>query len=229
MAALKDRSKQIPNGFRFTQPQTNWQAPPWSSFDSIVKALMAHRRGNPALVRKHKWALDYDSVAFEVDTFNAALCVANGWTDFIVSENAEPPKYQPPQAERPGAAFVGAVKRSSAGIKLVVEWLGSGLKPVPLEVAEKRASVCVACPLNVKGNFLQKLEAAAADKVRALLAVKHDMALRTSQDANLGSCTACDCFLPLKIFSPLDLIQKNTSEEVRAKLDTKCWILSESL
>jgi hypothetical protein len=107
----------------------------------------------------------------------------------------------------------------------VAEWLGSGLKPVAQDVAEKRAAVCVACPLNVKGNWLQKLEASAADKVRSLMEVRNDLKLRTSQDANLGSCAACDCALQLKTWQPMDLIQKNTSDEVRSRLDKACWIL----
>jgi len=225
MATLKNRQNQIPNGFKYRQAETGWTAPPWSSFETIVRGVMAHRMGNPALARKHKWAMDYETVAYEVDAYNAALCESHGWLDFVVSKNAEPPKFQPLQSERPGAGFVGAVKRSVTGIKSVAEWLGSGLKPVAQDVADKRAAVCVVCPLNVKGNWLQKLEASAADKVRSLMEVRNDLKLRTSHDANLGSCAACDCALQLKTWQPMDLIQKNTNSETRSKLDKSCWIL----
>jgi len=246
MAQLKSRQNQIPNGFKYRQAETGWTAPPWSSFETIVRGVMAHRMGNPALARKHKWAMDYETVAYEVDLYNAALCESHGWLDFVVSKNSEPPKFQPLQSERPGAGFVGAVKRSVTGIKSVAEWLGSGLKPVAQDVAEKRAYTCakeprvdqagnpiqdgngniiIGCPLNVKGNWLQKLEANAADKVRSLMEVRNDLKLRTSNDSNLGSCAACDCALQLKIWQPMDLIQKNTNQETRTKLDRSCWIL----
>jgi len=228
MATLKDRNRPIPNGFQFRQPETGWQAPAWASFDAIVRALISHRQGNPYLLRKHRWATDYNSVAFEVDAFNAKIAESHGWTEYVLEANPDPPKFHPPHIGRSGAAFVGGVKRSAAGIKVVAEWLGSGLKPVSKQLAEQRAAVCVTCPLNVKGNWLQKLEAAVADKVKSLLAVKHDLNLSTSKDNDMGSCAACDCALQLKVWCNLDLIKKNTSDETMAKLDPKCWILHET-
>jgi hypothetical protein len=229
MAALRDRNKQTPGGLTFFQAETGWRPRPWSSHDSITRELIAHRVGNPYLLRKHKWATEYNAVAFEVDAFNAKLCEAHGWTDFIVQATPEPPKFLPPHIGRSGAAFVGGVKRSAAGIKNVIEWLGSGLKPVAKELSEGRASVCVRCPKNDPDpNFLQRIEAAAAEKIRSLMAVKHDLNISTTHDANLHTCAACDCPMKLKVHRDLKGVLATTSDAVKADLWEECWILSEA-
>lgn len=110
MPRLKDRNRQIPNGFRFTQPQTNWNAPPWSSFDTLVKTIIAHRKGNAHIARKHHLAIDYVNVANEVDSFNAEICAAQGWDEFILSE-AAPPKLWPLPQLLSVADFAGASVR----------------------------------------------------------------------------------------------------------------------
>jgi len=225
VATLKNRTQQIPNGFQFYQPETSWSAPTWRSFETIVLALIDHRKGNPYLTKKHGWRTDYEGVAAEVDAYNSKLCQANGWFDFIIEASPDPPKL-PPQ-HWAGAGVVGHVKRSAAGIKLVMDWLGNGLKPVPVTLAEKRAAVCVTCPLNADPNWIQKLDAVAAQQVKNLLEVRSDMALRTSLDEKLLTCQACDCYLPLKVWTPLDVVLANTSEEQKSKLDPKCWITAE--
>ncbi len=78
MATLKNRQNQIPGGFKFYQAETGWNAPDWRSFETIVLALIDHRRGNPYLLKKHGWAIEHAAVAFEVDAYNAKLCQANG-------------------------------------------------------------------------------------------------------------------------------------------------------
>lgn len=225
MARLKNRNHQTPNGLKFIQPETGWSAPPYSSFDALVKALIQHRRGNPHLARKHNWSLDYNVVANEIDSHNAAICEKMGWNDFILNE-ASFPKTMPPRPNigSASAGAVAAVKRTVAGVKVVSDWLGSGLRPVSQERAEKRASICVKCPLNQDPNWLQKLDAIAAKQVKTLMEIKNDLQLRTSLDDKLMTCAACDCFLQTKVWTPLEFILKNTSEETKAKLDPFCWI-----
>ena len=77
-------------------PETNWQPARIASFSTIVSGLIAHRRGRPDLVATKGWSLDYDTVADEVDAFNALICVRHGWNDYIMGEEgvAPPPKPQ---------------------------------------------------------------------------------------------------------------------------------------
>ncbi len=226
---LRSRLHQIPNGFVFTQAQTGWDAVKvlgkHPSFDRLVDALVAHRKGNPWVCHKHQLVTDRLAVAEEVDLYNAKICLANGWTDFIVNTEASPPKILPQLPEGGGA--VAAVKRSTAGIKLVVDWLGSGLKPVAIEIAERRAAICLKCPLNQESNFWQRIGAVAAQQVKKLLEVRNDLNLRLANEDKLFSCQACDCWLPLKLFSNLDHIKANTSEDVKARLHSDCWIKNE--
>lgn len=225
MATLKNRNVQVPNGFKYHQAETGWNAPAWASFDTIVKALMSHRQANPFLARKNKWATDYNGVAFDVDTYNAKICQSHGWFDFIIEASPDPPKWTPQPFEWSGAA--GSVKRTTAGVKLVMDWLGGGMTAVAPDKAEARATVCVACPLNGDPNWIQKLDAVAAEGVKHLVELKNDLKLQTSHDAALHTCQACDCHLPLKVWAPIDVIRDNMNAETKARLDQKCWVLHE--
>lgn len=232
MATLKNRNQQIPNSLTFFQPETGFKPRAWSSFDSICAQVIAHRKGNAHLARKYNWALETRDVEKEVDKYNASICAAQGWNDFINVETTFP-KMLPPRrsfTQVAGAALAGA-KRSVVGIKVVTRWLGSGLKPVAPELAEKRASVCVACKENnMDPNWLQKLDATVATEIKSLAEVRNDLQLKTSHDAKLGSCNVCDCSLPLKVFVPLDHIIKETSEKTMAELKAvkpPCWQITE--
>lgn len=230
---LKDRNKQIPGGYRFLVAETNWDSTKvlyaMPSLRVITDALIQHRLGNPYLMRKYNWSTDPVVVENEVANFNAQICFANGWKDFITSDQPIPTP-SPPSTPQGGRVvrFAASLKKTSSGIKLVTDWLGDGLQPVAKELAEKRAAVCVACPLNQEGNFWQKIDAIAAHKVKTLVAIKSDMEIKTPYDSQLKSCQACDCWNELKVQTPLDLILKNSSPEVMARLDKSCWVLSES-
>lgn len=235
MPRLKNRQQQIPNGLSFHQPQTGWNAPK-HSFDMIVRAVIEHRTNNKYLVVKHGWSMDYRSVANEVDAFNAAVCLAHGWTDYITQDTpAFPQNFQAFPLRRFAQAAAGVtatVKRTFAGVKVLARWLGSGLKPVAPELAEKRAGVCAVCKQNnLDPNWLQKLDGAVADEVKALVEIRNDLELKTSHDAKLGVCNACDCKLDLKCHVQLGHVLAETSDQTMAALravDPPCWIISEA-
>ena len=231
---LKDRFKQIPNGLTYTQFETGWDSikvlGKHPSLDRLTDAVVAHRLGNPWLVKKNGWKTERSAVMAEVESYNAVICKANGWTDYIT--DSEPGGSSPPKAWPPSPASGGVVagaRKAGGAIKLVVDWLGSGLQPVAISFAEKRASVCVKCPLNQDGGFFEKIGALAAQDVRKLIEIKSDMSLRTSKDAELKSCVACSCWNPLKVFVPIEHIVKHMSDDVKAKLDSQCWVLAESV
>lgn len=229
---LKSRNNFPPGGFQWVQSESGWEAPPWRSFDTVVRELIAHRQGNPHLVAKHNWATDYDTVANEVDQYNAIRCLNAGYLDFITEERSLaviPKTLRPRPLQLNSGAVAGAAKRAAGGIKLVIDWLGQGAKSVPVPVAQARAEVCVQCPLNQDGNFWQRLEAASAEALRKTIEIKNDMQLRTSLDEQLKSCQACDCFNPLKVWVPLPHINKHMSAETRARLHPSCWVLKEEV
>lgn len=236
MARLKSRNVFPPGSFQWVESQTGWQPQSWMSFEQVVQALIAHRKANAWIAKQNNLPTEYNAVANQVDEYNAARCLAHpGWEHFVGSP--EPPKTWSPSAfqvrQRVSAAG-GAVRRTAAGVKLVAEWLGDGLRPVENALAEKRAGVCVTCPKNGDPNWLQKIDAALASEIKTMVEMRNDLKLSTIHDANLLTCTACDCFLKLKVHTPIKHILNNMPESVqtvlkgvRTSTGSKCWVIEE--
>jgi hypothetical protein len=232
---LKSRDRQIPNGLKFLQPETNWQAPKFASFNVIVNSLINHRRSNPHLVKEKNWSLDPNEVANEVDQFNALLCARHGWSDFIhdgasMSEGP-PPKSQAllQQEKSVIAAAAGKAKKIWSGIRTLNDWLDSGTPPAPQALAESRAAVCAACPKNGKGDFTSWFTNPAADAIKQQVEKLALMRLKTKHDSVLNVCEVCLCPLKLKSFTPIKYIKDNLSVEVLNDLKNvpNCWIPKE--
>lgn len=227
-ARLKDRNKFIPGGFSYTQPQLSYETKgaEYKSFIVVRDEIVTVRRANPFLSQQHHLSTDPNVVADELDAFCTARMQARGWTNFI-TDGPGPPLSNPSRLRQSGAAVVGSVKKTAAGIGLVRDWIGSGLKPVDKSLAELRAGVCVECPQNGDPNWIQKLDAVAADGIKKLLEIRNDLQLQTPHDAKIFTCLACDCALKLKVWAPSNHILEHTSPEVKAKLDPRCWITAE--
>lgn len=218
MPRLLDRNRQIPYGLKFHEPATKWEPIPGSSFETIVTGLIAHRRGNPYLAKKNNWAMTRPAVDEEVDAYNAAICAAHGWTNFI-SEGDGLPKSTAPHH------FLESARNVAGGARALADWIGEGGVPVPPAEAEARAGICATCPKNGKGSWTRFFTEPAANVIRRQMAIRNDMALSTSFDDQLGVCTACDCPLTLKVHVGMKHILAHTSPEGKAQLDPRCWIL----
>lgn len=239
MARMKSRQVFPPGGWEYLQPQTGWSVPRDSGFEEAVRALMAHRRANAWVTQQNKLSTDYNTVANEVDEYNAAKCLAHpGWEHFV--GNPEPPKSWTPSAfslrrRVEGVAGANHIRRTAAGIRLVADWVGTGLKPVEKEVAERRGGVCVTCPNNTNPNWIQKLDAALAAEIKTLVEIKNDLKLSTIHDKNLLSCSLCDCYMPLKVWAPIEHIWANSPQSVKDDLSKvvtsdkhRCWVVQEA-
>ena len=231
MLTLKDRRRPIPNGFKFRQPQTGWQAPAWASFETIVQALIAHRQGNLYLTQKHRWATDYNAVAAEVDTYNAKLCEVNGWTEFLVSPSAEapPPKFKAlaPFSGKQLNAVADKVKKVWQGVRSLNDWFDSKEPAVAATLSQQRAEVCAKCPVNGQGGLEEWFTKPASEIIKRQVARASERNLKTTVDDNLNVCTACLCPLRLLVHVPLDFKLAHMGEETRKALDYNCWILRE--
>ena len=93
MATLKSRQHQIPNGLKFTIPELRWSAAPFSSFDSIVNAVLSVVRANRDMAAQHQWPTERADVETWVERYNVLLCQQNGWHDYLLepSTSAPPP------------------------------------------------------------------------------------------------------------------------------------------
>lgn len=243
MSRLLDRQRQIPNGFVFYEPSTKWKPPPWSSFDRVVTLLIAHRKGNPSLIEKNKWATEYDAVAEEVDQFNARVCEQLGWSNYIVqlSGAPPPPKSLSPLQRNELGAVAGRVKAIWAGVKTLNDWIDSGDPPVVHSIAVTRAATCVECTENQKGSFEEWFTVPASEAIRKQIERLENRNLSTSYDPDLNICKSCYCPLRLKVHTPLHYIKAHMSEETLKSLTTKprlktgpdpkppleCWIVKE--
>lgn len=223
MPRLKDRNRQIPNGLVFYVPQTKWKAARFASFSTIVNSLIAHRKGNPHLTKKYKWATDYDSVANEVDEFNATVCQRMGWTDYITGtgrRQSGPPPFQP-------SSLPKLLLKLAAGADVLVEWLASGHEAVAQELADARAKVCSTCPLNAKGDWSSFFTVPVTNAIRKALSQREEWKLATPYDGVLKVCEACSCPLPLKVHMPLEKIVGKMPFESLEALHADCWIRHE--
>lgn len=230
MPRLKDRTKSIPYGYKWVQPQTGWKPYPHSSFKTVVDGLVDHRRGNPDLTRKYGWSLDWNEVANEVDLANALTMQRMGLTDYIIAEANPTPSPKAKARPQPSRS----VKNAAVGANLLKDWLGAGGVPVPHDLAAKRAWTCSAgapggqkCPHNSQGDWTRFFTVPASEGIRKMLSMRADRAMTTPSDENLGVCSVCDCPLKLKVHTPLSHIKEHTTDEVRAAFPDFCWVAKE--
>ena len=225
MPHLKSRTEHPPYSFQFLQPETGQSSPIVGSFNHVVEQVMMLRQANPFLAERHAWRVDREGVEYEVDAYNTARCIAGGWLSFVVMDDNSPPAptYVMP-AQKKTQSAVGRVRNISAGVGLLLDWIGPTAKAVPAELAEQRAAICVACPLNGKGGVLDFFTAEAAKMIHTQLQMRTEMELKTSADDKLGICQACSCWLPLKVHVPMEFILAHTSEDTKTKLHESCWI-----
>lgn len=231
---LKDRNRQIPNGLKFLQPETNWQPQRYASFTTIVTALISHRRRHPDLVKAKNWSLDPNVVADEVDAFNAGICARMNWNDYIMSDEGAAPAPKPQallsKEKEQIAVAASRAKKIWTGVRTLNEWIDSGTPPVETERSEIRASICAKCPKNGQGDFTSWFTKPASDMIAKQLERLKGMKLSTPLDDKINICDVCLCPLKLKVHTPINYITTHLTPEVRAELAKvpNCWIVAES-
>jgi hypothetical protein len=232
MPRLVSRQKFIPNGFVFRLPPLKWQAKRMQSFSTIQNDVFNLLRANRAVAIKYKWPTDFDAIGDWIDTTNAQHCLRMGWTDYVMTEGGPSVPKSPALRAQLAASLQNAAataKELIRGAKTLLEWDESGEAPVPIDQAEARAAVCVACPLNKAGDFTQWFTKPAAELIRRRIEKAQERDLKTTRDDALNLCDACKCPLKLKVHVPLAWIQKVLSADQISRLAAgkDCWILKE--
>lgn len=201
-------------GWTFRQVQTGWTNPyAMVSFTESVKAIIKHRNANPAVVAKYNLATDFNAVGKELEDFTRRRLG-------IPLPDEHPFQFSPSNSPVHQGVAAG-IKRAAQGTAVILDWLQSGGKPVAQDLAEKRATTCVACPKNVDGSWYT---VAPAELIRSTLSARSDLKLATPQDDALKSCDVCKCLMRLKVWTPLDFITGHTKPEVMAEFPPNCWI-----
>lgn len=240
---LKSRNHNVPHGFLFYQPETNWSPKKSVSdlgFWPVVEAIIEHRLGNP----RHGLSTDKETVAWELETATVKrLESMPGTKGYLTSgsrSGASPPN--PTAAPRQNAVVAAgaSLNKTTAGIGVLLDWLGDGGIPVDKGLSESRASVCATfkwsdsegkhqtgCWFNNQGDFTSWFTVPASEMIRKQIEIKNDLKLETSHDEKLGVCEVCACPLKLKTHTPISHIAEHLSENVRSKLPPHCWIPKE--
>ena len=223
---LKSRNQCPPSGFIVTIPVLKATKTFWS-FTEAVAWYQGVAMANPQL----KLPTNQVIIGDLIDQQNALRCAGiRGGDEYITQKGGTAQlgatKKVPTPAPFP-ANVVAGVKSLARGAALLFEWEEENTPPASQELADQRASVCVACPLNQKGNLTAIFTEPIANMFRAKFERLNALNLTTQYDSRLHICTACQCPLQLKCFAPLTLINKHLTPETKAKLDPGCWILSE--
>lgn len=222
---LKNRWESPIGGYQFVdapisaEPIIDW------GFESLVAQVYQRRQSNP----RFKLTTDLEAIRREVDLQNALRMQAvTGGERWIVGDNglAPPvggsPNFPTPRSPRRGV--VAAAKNVSAGVGVLIDWLGQGAEPVDQALAEKRAAICAGCPKNQPKDFFSYFTELVAKVIHKQIAMRHELELKTAVDEQLQVCDACGCTLKLKVFVPLEHIVSHMSDKVKGELDGRCWI-----
>jgi len=221
--ALKNRNIQIPNGFKYVQPETSWEAPRFASFQTIVQGLKSHRLANPFLAQKHGWRTDDEGVAEDVEQYNVKVCLQMGWGQFLTGGDGSPLGKQ----TLPQPNLSGRVQSVVVGAEIIVDWLASGAEAVDTVVSSRRAAICAECPQNKSGDLLSFFTKPASEAIRRQLNRKREFKLETPSDDKLGVCQVCDCPMKLKVHLKIEAIRSKMKPEVAGALPPNCWIPKE--
>ncbi len=232
MSRLKDRNRQTPGGHFFYEPATKWRSTEWASFGVIVQEVIAHRKGNPWLMQKHGKSIDQREVENEVDAFIASVCDQMGFSGYTVGNEGSPPppKTKASQQEISNLSAVAAkIKNLWAGLRTIGEWLDSNAPTVEQELADTRAAICAACPMNGQGEFSKWFVAPAAAAIKRQVEKINARGLKTASDEKLGVCEGCTCAMKVKVWVPIGFIKLHTSDATMDALRKApaCWQVKE--
>ena len=125
--------------------------------------------------------------------------------------------------------LLNRIQQDIEGAKVLKDWMGDGMAPVPREQAEARAAICELCPKNKKEkwwNLHQYLRDKIAEAIRYQIEMKKHLKMTLPNEDELGTCDVCGCNMPLKVWAPLHHILAHTPAD--AQWSECCWIPEEA-
>lgn len=239
---LKSHTKHPPGGFPYKQYDKagkvvrTFDGNVVASVEAQAEEVRVFRMANPHL----EASTDREDCINDVDDYQCARlhndkkwCMAPEQAARYAQKKTLMQRWSLPGPSQ-SAAVAGFVRGSVSGGKILLDWLGSGGKPVPSEQAQARANGCLygnsgkPCPHNASGSWWENNRARIAAKVRSYVEAKNDLKLTVEGEAGLRLCQACGgCYLPLKIHVPLAHI---LTETTKAEIDSTpewCFLKTE--
>lgn len=108
------------------------------------------------------------------------------------------------------------------GMKAFGRWALEDAPLVEQKEADRRAGICVSCPLNVNVSGCSTCHKLAS-------AITGAVAKRTSTyDDSLRACAICKCALKAMVWFPLDILSQNETQERQDLRPDFCWVKSKS-
>lgn len=196
MRKLRNKNLGVSGGFVYVQKESGMKFS-CSSWDQLIVKLKNHRTAN-----NYDIPINWEA---EVEDQVCENCGAEQWC------------YEDKHPEAaPKTLGLGDVVMFT---RVLVDKFVSGGKNVEAEEATRRAAICVSCPDNVsiggcKGCNSGRVETAVR-RITNSGATKHDNELET--------CRWCGCFNRAQIWFPLQILQKNMSDDVKESLPKHCW------
>lgn len=179
-----------PDGFRYVFPEDGFPAHAWTYNDWLDVA------------RDHCQANGYD-IPDLAQRMEEQLCktLEPGWCN-----------YDDP--DRPRATTVMGWRDVLHGTQQMADWLLHGAKFTTQEEADRRASICAKCYLNVNVSGC----AACHALVETVVKDAH-----SKYDPFLKACAACKCLLRAKVHFPMDVLDSE-SLRVQELYPEHCWL-----
>lgn len=214
-----------PGGYPYVQAETGMKFPAMIPFRNQAKAIMAHRQANK-LQRSSLEECEEDLDLYTCQRIgnDPRYCI-----DRSVKKNFLPKAEPSPQhfLRRVAERAAEGTSKLANGVRVLSDWVGDGMKPVSLEKAEARASVCKGCRYNELGHGAAMLTERAAQYIHEQMNHKAGENLAVSDEDKLGTCDVCYCNLPLKVWVPWKTISDRTPKKMMEKFPDHCWIKTE--
>jgi hypothetical protein len=104
------------------------------------------------------------------------------------------------------------------GMKVFGHWAALGTPLVEQKEADRRAAICVSCPLNVAVSGCASCHKIAS-MITGAVAKK-----RGAHDDHLRACAICRCSLKAMVWFPMEILRSNESADRQALRPDFCWV-----
>lgn len=198
---LTVRNETPPDYFRFTHPETG-HVSQCSDMGGWLAAINKYRSDN-----------QFPPVSPEDAIDQLCKLLPPGWCEY--EENGQKPPW-----------FINTrlgVRDVLNGLKALTRFVISGAPLVSKEKAAERALTCSRCYFNVPISGCSPCIGLSS----AILAISG--ANETPSDASLKSCACCACPTKAKVWLPIEIIAKSTTDEQMRKFPDFCWQKKEIL
>lgn len=200
MQKLLEPNTVPPDGFRYHQAETKtWIRAP--DYDNLFLFVRDHRKANNLPIGTF-WEAEVEDQLCQ--SLPPGLC-----------------KQTIPGQGRNVFTRVGWEEIVS-GTQTIVSWATQGFQKVDQALADARGDICSRCYFNV-----QMQGGCHACGQLTKLATTFVGARRTKADPFLKACAVCKCSLQVKVWTPIEAIDKGTNQELYNKFPSFCWILKE--